>query len=164
MMSGRAVWMTCAAAAAVALGACRPPASKATPTDVAWEYYGHLRDGEMAEAEELCFFEDERAEKAWIEQIGAYLRLREAGQPAWWGAPFREHIAAEEGQDATAIIDVQWFYPVSDGWMMGPKYTYRMKKPQGGWRMWISTDETKRGVPFVPPPLSESDGDDDEDE
>ena len=163
MMPGRALRVMMAGVAALALGACRSPTVQAvSPGEVAREYFDHLRDGEMERAKRLCFFEDERAEKVWVEQVGAYLQRREAGHPAWWGVPFREQAVPEKSRQAMmAIIEVQWRHQAADGWMMGPNHTYRMKNVKGEWRMWISTYDAGRGVPFVPGPLESDDDEED---
>ena len=163
-MPGRAVRMVLLAVAAVALGACRPPTVQAlSPSEAARAYFDYLRDGQIEQAKRLCFFENERAEKVWVEQIGAYLERREAGQRAWWGTPFREQVLPEKsGPAMMAVIEVQWRYQAAAGWMMGPNHTYRMKDVNGEWRMWISTYDAERGVPFVPGPPKSTDEDEED--
>jgi len=133
-------------------GGCRGHAQAGwSPTRVARQYFEYLRDRKVSSARDLCYFEDDRAEQLWVAQMAAYLERRRSGEPAWWGQTFKEQVVREKrSRRPVAFIEVQWLYQVRDGWMMGPHYTYRMRRVGDEWRMLITTYDPKRGVPFVP--------------
>jgi len=152
MTPGRALRVALIVIVAGLPGACRePPPAALSPMQVARNYFDLLRDAEVEEAKGLCAFEDERAEKAWVEQTTDYVHRRAAKHPAWWGHAFRVQVVGDKrSRTPVAFVDVQWRYQVPDGWMMGRHYIYRMKQVRERWRMWITNYDARRGIPFVP--------------
>ena len=153
MTPGRALRVALIVIVAGLPGACRePPPAALSPMQVARNYFGLLRDAKVEQARDLCTFENERAEKAWVEQTTDYVHRRAAKHPAWWGHAFRVQVVGDKrSRTPVAFVDVQWRYQVPDGWMMDRHYTYLMRTVDGEWKMVMSEDMITRGVPFYPP-------------
>ena len=122
-----------------------------TPIAAARKYFAHLREGDVAAAARLAVFESEGVREQWTGRWSGYAKRLQAGGRKWWGDPVRAQPVSGPPPCEWAIVDVQWRFLDSKGWMMGPALcAYRMRTIEGEWKMALGQSDLDRGIPFHP--------------